>query len=157
MELKETKIGWSRVEIAQNVARDIPDASYVNLGIGLPELVADHVRPAQVDEEEVESVSLRQVPVHRHVPQVRRPDLPEGLHLLAVLLPGQVQVPGGDEGVAGHRTHRSQHALVAHTARSDLLLVRPALGIAPFEVDRIVGRTLQRDMLAGEPLQWSDV
>lgn len=43
MELKETKIGWSRVEMAQNVALDIPDASYVNLGIGLPELVADHV------------------------------------------------------------------------------------------------------------------
>ena len=43
MELKETKIGWSRVEMAQKVALDIPDASYVNLGIGLPELVADHV------------------------------------------------------------------------------------------------------------------
>lgn len=43
MELKETKIGWNRVEMAQNVALDIPDAAYVNLGIGLPELVADHV------------------------------------------------------------------------------------------------------------------
>ncbi len=43
MEIKETKIGWSRVEMAQKVALDIPDASYVNLGIGLPELVADHV------------------------------------------------------------------------------------------------------------------
>ena len=29
--------------MAQNVARDIPDGSYVNLGIGLPELVADFV------------------------------------------------------------------------------------------------------------------
>ena len=43
MELKETKIGWNRVEMAQKVALDIPDAAYVNLGIGLPELVADHV------------------------------------------------------------------------------------------------------------------
>ncbi|HBH05604.1 MAG TPA: 3-oxoacid CoA-transferase [Flavobacteriales bacterium] len=35
--------GWTRAEMAQNVARDIPDGSYVNLGIGLPELVADFV------------------------------------------------------------------------------------------------------------------
>ena len=43
MEVKEKIIGWSRLEMAQKVALDIPDASYVNLGIGLPELVADHV------------------------------------------------------------------------------------------------------------------
>jgi len=36
-------MGWNRVEMAQKVALDIPDESYVNLGIGLPELVADHV------------------------------------------------------------------------------------------------------------------
>ena len=39
----ENKIGWTREEMAQNVAIDIPDASYVNLGIGMPELVADFV------------------------------------------------------------------------------------------------------------------
>lgn len=43
MELNDKTIGWSREEMAQKVALDIPDASYVNLGIGLPELVADHV------------------------------------------------------------------------------------------------------------------
>jgi 3-oxoadipate CoA-transferase beta subunit len=37
------KIGWDRNEMAQKVALDIPDGSYVNLGIGMPELVADFV------------------------------------------------------------------------------------------------------------------
>lgn len=32
--------GWSRREIARNVALDIPDGAIVNLGIGIPELVA---------------------------------------------------------------------------------------------------------------------
>ena len=36
-------IGWSREEMAEKVALDIPDGSYVNLGIGIPELVADFV------------------------------------------------------------------------------------------------------------------
>ena len=40
---KEKIIGWSREEMATKVAFDIPDGSYVNLGIGIPELVADFV------------------------------------------------------------------------------------------------------------------
>jgi 3-oxoadipate CoA-transferase beta subunit len=38
-----TTTGWTRDQIAQRVAHDIPNGSYVNLGIGIPELVAHHV------------------------------------------------------------------------------------------------------------------
>jgi len=38
-----TKKGWTTDEMAQKVAADIPDGSYVNLGIGIPELVAGFV------------------------------------------------------------------------------------------------------------------
>ncbi|MCD6596799.1 MAG: 3-oxoacid CoA-transferase subunit B, partial [Bacteroidales bacterium] len=39
----DKKIGWNRAEMAQKVALDIPDGSYVNLGIGIPEMVAGFV------------------------------------------------------------------------------------------------------------------
>jgi len=42
MELKENT-GWSSVQMAQKAAMDIPDGAYVNLGIGIPELVADYI------------------------------------------------------------------------------------------------------------------
>jgi 3-oxoadipate CoA-transferase, beta subunit len=35
--------GWSRDDMAQHVALDIPDGAYVNLGVGIPELVAQFV------------------------------------------------------------------------------------------------------------------
>jgi 3-oxoadipate CoA-transferase beta subunit len=39
--------GWSREQMAARLAEDIPDGAYVNLGIGIPELVAQFVPPGR--------------------------------------------------------------------------------------------------------------
>lgn len=40
MAVKKEKMGWDVNEMARKVALDIPNGAYVNLGIGIPELVA---------------------------------------------------------------------------------------------------------------------
>jgi 3-oxoacid CoA-transferase subunit B len=41
------RTGWTREQIAARAAADIPDGWYVNLGLGMPQLVADFLDPAR--------------------------------------------------------------------------------------------------------------
>lgn len=46
MSENESSIGWSRSALAQRAADDVPDGSYVNLGIGIPMMI-----PARIPED----------------------------------------------------------------------------------------------------------
>ena len=37
-------MGWNRNTIASKIANDLPHSSYVNLGIGMPELVSQYIK-----------------------------------------------------------------------------------------------------------------
>ena len=41
--IQASRPGWTRNEIASKIADDLPHGSYVNLGIGMPELVSQYV------------------------------------------------------------------------------------------------------------------
>ena len=41
--MSEKNIGWSRDQMAERAAQDIPNGAYVNLGIGIPEKVVRYV------------------------------------------------------------------------------------------------------------------
>jgi 3-oxoadipate CoA-transferase beta subunit len=43
MSADQARVGLTRDEMAQRVAIDIPNGSYINLGIGIPELIAKYV------------------------------------------------------------------------------------------------------------------
>ena len=53
----------SREAMARRLAQDIPDGSYVNLGIGMPVLVAAHLPFPSVGRVAVDGDAFRWVPV----------------------------------------------------------------------------------------------
>ncbi|MCP4289813.1 MAG: 3-oxoacid CoA-transferase subunit B, partial [Gammaproteobacteria bacterium] len=42
-QITQKSVGWSREEMAQRAAFDIPNGAYVNLGIGIPEKVVQYI------------------------------------------------------------------------------------------------------------------
>jgi len=48
MSADQARVGLTRDEMAQRVAIDIPNGSYINLGIGIPELIAKYVPEGRV-------------------------------------------------------------------------------------------------------------
>ena len=76
----------SRVELASRVAQDIPDGSYVNLGIGMPSMVSNYVPPGREVIYHAENGILGIGPTP--APGEEDPDLANASKELVTLLPG---------------------------------------------------------------------
>jgi N,N'-diacetyllegionaminate synthase len=89
-------------------------------------------------------------------------ELVDGSNRILQALGSSRKVPTAAEAENRRLARRSVHASDALSAghvlrREDLLVVRPALGIPPYEVDVVVGKQLRSDVTAGQPLQWADL
>jgi sialic acid synthase SpsE len=89
-------------------------------------------------------------------------ELVDGSRRILQALGSNRKVPTAAEAENRRLARRSVHVRSALEAghrltREDLLVVRPALGIAPYEVEAVVGRELRVDTTPGQPLQWGDL
>jgi 3-oxoacid CoA-transferase B subunit len=82
--------GLTRDAMARRVAQDLPDGSYVNLGIGLPTLVANHVPEGREIIYHSENGILGMGPAPR--PGEEDPELIDAGKALVTLLPGGAYV-----------------------------------------------------------------
>jgi 3-oxoacid CoA-transferase B subunit len=82
---------WTPDEMAQRVAAELPDGAYVNLGIGLPQLVSNHVPPDREVIYHCEHGLLGVGP--EPPPDQADPDLIDAGSKLVTLLPGAAIFP----------------------------------------------------------------
>lgn len=88
--------------------------------------------------------------------------LVDGCETVRRALGSRIKQPTAAEAENRRLARRSVHvandmAAGTELTREDLLIVRPAWGIPPYEVDRVVGRKLKRHLRAGEPITWDDI
>jgi len=85
-----------------------------------------------------------------------------GCDVVTSALGSPVKTPTPSELENRRLARRSLHARTdlpkGHIlTRDDLIIVRPATGIAPADIDVLLGRTVVADLPAGAPLDWSHV
>lgn len=88
--------------------------------------------------------------------------LVEGCETVAAALGSPTKAPTPSELENRRLARRSLHVRRdlsrGHVLeRSDIVTVRPALGIEPADIDLVIGRRLTQDISAGTPLDWSHV